>query len=169
MKQNGTVIVVGLIMMLVMTLIAISSMNHAAITEKMAHNNRDLLVSFQAAESALKNGENWLQNQLAPPTENTTCTSPPCDVWAADILTTIWNQSASWWSAQSTTISTSMSGVNSQPSYIIEASGFVPYELSPDARSKGQGYYFYRVTAKGTGGTDNAQSLVESIYAVQFN
>jgi type IV pilus assembly protein PilX len=168
-SQSGTVIMIGLVFMLVMTLIAITSMNHATLSELMASNDRQQMQAFQASESALKGGESWLQNQSTPPDESSTCSSPPCLVWQSNILSQIWTQPHSWWTTQGTQIATSINGVSTQPVYIIESESFVPYELSPDARSKGMGYYFYRVTSKGTGGTDNANAIVESIYATQFN
>lgn len=167
--QNGTVVVIGLVFMLVMTLIAITSMGHATLSEQMANNHRQQIQAFQAAESALKDGELWLQNQTTPPLETTTCTTPPCALWAQGALSQIWQQSHSWWITQGTLINVSIGGVGTQPRYILQSQDFVPYELSPDARAKGKGYYFYRVTSKGSGGTDNAHAIVESIYATQYN
>jgi type IV pilus assembly protein PilX len=169
MNQKGTVLVVGLIFLLVLTIIGITSMSSSALTEKMTQNMRDVSQSFSSAEACLTDGETWVQNQTVTPTPVSACSTPPCQVWQYNVLGTFYTQPASWWQSQGVSFSTSLYGVANQPRYILEQYSFVPYDLSPDTASKGRGYYFYRITARGTGATTNANSIVQSIYATQFN
>jgi len=52
-KQKGAVLVVSLIILLVMTLIALSGMKTSMMQEKMAANAQNMNKTFQAAESAV--------------------------------------------------------------------------------------------------------------------
>ena len=65
-KQQGAVLAVSLIMLLVMTLLGISSLQGTTIEEKMAGNLMDRIRSFEAAESALREGEQQLAVATAP-------------------------------------------------------------------------------------------------------
>ena len=56
-RQRGAALVVSLIILLVMTVIGISSMQSTTMDEKMVGNMRDLSIALQAAESALREGE----------------------------------------------------------------------------------------------------------------
>ncbi len=53
-KQNGAVLVVGLILMVVMTVLAISGMNTATTELAMARNDQNYENAFQAAETGLE-------------------------------------------------------------------------------------------------------------------
>ena len=50
-RQNGAVLAVSLIMLLLITLIAVSSMQSTMLEEKMAGNTRDRNLAFQTTES----------------------------------------------------------------------------------------------------------------------
>jgi type IV pilus assembly protein PilX len=53
-KQNGAALVVGLILMVVMTVLAISGMNTATTELAMARNDQNYENAFQAAETGLE-------------------------------------------------------------------------------------------------------------------
>jgi len=61
-KQGGAVLVVTLMILLVVTLLTVSNMRSSILQEKMAGNTNDRNVAFQAAESALREGEVFLEN-----------------------------------------------------------------------------------------------------------
>ncbi|MBS0287749.1 MAG: pilus assembly protein PilZ [Proteobacteria bacterium] len=168
-NQQGVVLITGLIFLLVLTLIGITSMSSTALTEKMTQNFRDYSTAFEAAESALGDGESWVQNQGTTPVPVSTCSSSPCKVWTYNTFSNFWTQSTSWWQTNAIPYSSTIGGVATQPYYIIEQYAFVPYQLSPDALSKGQGYYYYRITALGTGATTTSRAVVQSMFATQFN
>ena len=169
LKQDGMVIIVGLIFLMILTLIGVSAMNSTALSEKLTQNLRDSTAAFEAAEASMTDGEAWLQGQVVAPTAVTTCTSSPCNVWASNTLGTIYTQPTSWWQSNARSFSGTLYGVATQPRYLIEFHSFVPYELSPESLGKGQGYYYYRVNARGTGATSNAQVNLQSIYVTQYN
>jgi type IV pilus assembly protein PilX len=60
--QSGVVLVVSLIMLLLLTLIALSGSQSTSLEEKMAGNMRDRNLAFQAAEAALRDAESDINN-----------------------------------------------------------------------------------------------------------
>lgn len=168
-KQSGAILVSGLIFLLVLTIIGVSSMQSVSLTEKMTANMRDTHLAFQATESALADAELWIHSQTTQPSAVETCTTPPCQLWSSDMLGTVWNKSDSWWQSNANYYTSSMYGLSAQPQFILEEYTFVPYELSPDSQAKGQGYHYYKVTAKGRGKQPTSKVIIESIYSTQYN
>jgi type IV pilus assembly protein PilX len=56
-RQAGAVLLVSLVMLLLLTLIGLAGMRLASLEERIAGNQRDREVAFQAAEAALRAGE----------------------------------------------------------------------------------------------------------------
>lgn len=63
--QRGVVLPVVIILMVIMGVLAISGMDDTAMQERMSGNLRNRDIAFQAAESALREGEAWLQANAA--------------------------------------------------------------------------------------------------------
>ncbi len=60
-RERGAVLVVSLIMLLIVTMIAVSSMQGTIMEEKMAGNIRDRNLAFQTAESSLREAETYVE------------------------------------------------------------------------------------------------------------
>ena len=58
--QRGSALVFSLVILLVMTMIGITALGTSTLEEKMAANDRNQRVAFQAAEAALREGETQL-------------------------------------------------------------------------------------------------------------
>lgn len=58
--QRGSALIMGLIMLLVITMIGLTAMQTTTQQERMAGNMRDRNIAFQAAETALRRGEEML-------------------------------------------------------------------------------------------------------------
>lgn len=165
-KQDGAALIFSLIILLVLTLLGITSMNNATLEEKMAYNMRDLNLSFEAAEAALREAEVWLQQQ-----NNEDLISARGFVYQQGELPDLSNQDHDWWTNNNNTGSYGIAGsdalseVSTQPRFVIE-SGFVEdnVELNNEER-----IYYYRITARGTGATDTAQTITQNVYARRFN
>ena len=56
-KQNGSALIISLLMLLVLTMLGITSMSTSTLEEKMASNDRNQKVTFQNAEGALIESE----------------------------------------------------------------------------------------------------------------
>jgi len=63
--QSGATLVVGLILLLVMTLIGVTSMKSTALEEKMAASLRNKVLAEGGVESALREAENFLWSYFA--------------------------------------------------------------------------------------------------------
>ena len=154
-----------------MTLVGITSMSTTSLEEKMAGNMRDKNIALQSTEAALEDGEGWLASLGAEPADATSCGSPPCDVWALNILPSLADQSASWWQTNARQYGTAgkdISEVNTDPYYVVEAQAYVRDNLD-SGQNPPTGRNFYRVTARGTGGSDDAQAVLQSTYVKRFN
>lgn len=69
-RQTGSALIISLVILIVMTLIGITAMGSSTLQERMAGNSRDMALSFQAGEAALRGGESWLgsgNNSLLDP------------------------------------------------------------------------------------------------------
>ncbi len=144
----------------------------------MAGNVKDRNLAFQAAESALAIGENWIYTQIGKPVFPNTGSG----LYTPNSTTPNWNQATGAWSV-STVVSypctpgtssgcgTNLGKVNSQPTYIVEDMGEkaeTSGSLVMSTSYKGKGTTVVRVTARGTGGTDAAVVMLQSTYSRDF-
>lgn len=69
-KQRGAVLVVSLIVLLLLTILAITASNTATLQERMASNAQEANVAFQAAESGLSSMVTPLQKSSTTPSSD---------------------------------------------------------------------------------------------------
>ena len=62
-SQQGTALVISLILLLLMTIIGVSAMRDTTLQERMVGNMQDRQLAFQASEASLRAGEAWLELQ----------------------------------------------------------------------------------------------------------
>ena len=166
-QQQGAVLVVSLIMLLVMTLIGISSMRTTVLEEKMASNYRDSNIAFQAAEAALLDAEKDILcidttigcREVSGLTSfDAACTGGLCAGWdAAGVWTTA--KMAASVNQSAFTDAVAIPGVVT-PQYLVEgkkciAPGWASYK------------YCYQITATGFAGTTTdvtATSILQEVY-----
>ncbi|MFK5985969.1 MAG: PilX N-terminal domain-containing pilus assembly protein [Pseudomonadota bacterium] len=104
-QQQGAVLFISLIFLVLLTILGLSSMRTTLLQEKMAGNFKNKSQSFQAAETALRAGEQWLSAQANIPFNG--------DRVYATITT-----DKTWWSSKG--IEVAMDGVSVNPRYAIE-------------------------------------------------
>ena len=63
-QQSGAALIVGLLILLLMTIIGLSSIRNVTLEEQMVANSQYKAISFQAAETALIGGTNTIANSL---------------------------------------------------------------------------------------------------------
>lgn len=181
-KSRGAVLAISLVLLLVLSLIGVTAMRSAAQGEHVANNTRQRDLAFQAAEAALRVGEEFIRT--APPDAfdgNTVGAQPqPVDIGTLDIPT-FWlcpfpREDCYNWpgidpavngGARTVTLSTTLG--NSQPLYVMEkmavasSSGGGSLQAgAPVANLPGS--TVYRVTARGTGAITDAVVILQSIY-----
>lgn len=173
--QRGVALVLALVFLLLLTLIGITALNTTSLEEKMAGNVKDRNLAFQAAESALALGENWLYTQLGKPIFPNTGIGLHTP---ATGTTENWDDNTNW-SSKSVTYpnlpgqsgSGTLGKINTQPKYMIEDMGEVPESggsLVLSSSYKGKGTTILRVTTRGTGGTDAAVVMLQSTYSRDY-
>lgn len=170
MKTRGITLVVCLVFLALLSILGVSALTSSTFHEKMTANTLQREVAFQAADTALRDGERWIDAQIAAPTAVSTCTTPPCRVWQAGVLPDLSTQSLAWWQINGTPFSSAL-GLNiaNTPYYIIEFILFAPDNLDPATTATGIGTYFYRITSYAVGPTTDSQSIVQSVYATRYN
>jgi len=63
-RQDGSVLLISLVMLLILTIVGISAMRNTTLEEKMAGNMRDKGLSFQAAEATLRAAEKYIEDNI---------------------------------------------------------------------------------------------------------
>jgi len=175
-KQRGIALVISLIMLLMMTLLGLSAMNTSLMEEKMAGNSRDVELAFQAAETALRDAEIWLADQVNEPADTSTGTNR---VWSPDSLDPDTGNAVSWWQepqrnkvwwdASTAEYATTIININSKPRNVIEYREFIPDTLLiGEGSTSDEGMTYYQVTARGTGGSDQARVLIQTTTARRY-
>ena len=174
-NQSGVVLFMCLIMLLLLTVMGISSVQTTSLQQRMARNATDTNLAFQAAESALRDGEMLLESMTS--TVNFDAGNAedngfyyeeePGDEpnWRA----LDWSGANGYREAE-----TEITGVEIQPKYILEhvkevISDADSLNLDNIGQDTGTGRtQVFRVTARGTGGTATAQVVIQATYGRRF-
>jgi type IV pilus assembly protein PilX len=183
-KQEGIVLFMSLVMLLLLTVLGVSSIQTTSLQQRMARNANDGNLAFQAAELALKDGENLLQGlnslivfgdagapaTLAPNQANGYYYEAGPGLTPNWLRPGVWNGAAPF----SRVSNTAMTGVNAQPRYIVEHVKTVitdadTLNLDNIGQDTGGGRTeIFRVTARGTGATETAQAMIQGTYGKRF-
>lgn len=170
--QRGIALVISLIFLLLLTLGGIAAMSTSTLEEKMSGNLKDQHIAFQAAESALRDGESKLR-QIA----SAASTQPPANatgsggIWSSD-SPSLNIMASAWWQTNGTEFGTPSHDIPEavvDPKFVIEER-----DLDNDYLSIGKtndnppGIQYYRITAHGVGATQNAQGMVQATEQVRY-
>jgi len=178
-SQKGALLIVGLVMVLLLSIIALSAIRGSGLQEMMAGNMYERNLAFQAAESALRDCENVNLASAVP--------LPPADCvdgkgLCGDLDATPQNSVISnddYWRKKARAISAvaNIPGVYVQPTCLIEALPITDPEALADAMGAGRDLKSrqktglpmpYRVTAQGVGGAKTASVVTQSTYNREF-
>lgn len=168
-RQTGVALFISLVLLLVLTIIGVSAVQTTSLEERMARNSRDRLMAFQAAESALRDAETFIETVVTTASFSDTGTN---GLWTiAPFATTArWEQPGIWAGGLSVVAPSAVQGVASQPRYLIEHVATLireenAYQIDdPYTGSASDRIEIFRVTARGVGGTQNARVLLQSTY-----
>lgn len=180
--QQGMILVVGLIFLVVLTLLGISAMQGTLLQEKMTAYLRDREVAFEAAEAALRDAEAdimsgrvsgatgfvtgcntaSLYKGLCLPSTTATPVWDTVDWGSTSSLSPTLSYAVLYGSMTSSSVSTNLPGVSTASRYIIE--------VLPNLRNIDLGVenaarkYQYRITARGYGANPNTVVTLQSLY-----
>ena len=172
-SQRGVVLIVSLILLLVVTLLAVSSMQGTSLEEKMAGNTRDRNLAFQTTESAVREAETYIEGIISLGSFNgsgglfgLTNDAPPYD----SLPTT-----TTWSDATQHVVANSDYGAYARPQYFIKHFTTVKgtegaMNMSGYGDNKGTGdVSIFKITSRGTGGSaDSAEVILRSHYGRIF-
>ena len=164
-QQQGVALFVGLIMLLLLTILATTGMQTTSLEEKMAGNMRDRNLAFQAAESALVAGENYLNGLTTAGLAAYACDKKkglyPCGGVADPVWEEIdWTKKEN--DRESEEYTEILSNIGANPRYIIEDVGCMEGKAPPCTA----GEHYFRITARATGGSTEAVVMLQSIFAL---
>lgn len=177
--QQGVVLVVALVMLVLVTLVGLTSIRTITLEERMAANSVDRNLAFQAAETALREGEavadaqslnaNGPNNAFTGPAQTAACATTHCvngmcnlphpscrDAW--ELLP----NPIDW--APALTVHTALAG--NDPRYLVEFLGNT-FPCDPGNAASPSNCKRYRITARAQPGEGRALVMLQSIYAAE--
>lgn len=178
--QNGAVLIVGLVLLLMMTIVGLAAVRGTNMQEIMAGNMRDRNLAFQSAESGLRTAESTINTLINNPfTGNglwrdlnlTAASRPSIYQWTAATWTTAGNAIE--------VVDSSLNVPNSNPTnplYIIEKVVTpVGAAAAADGSGVGKGSQdvapppdYFRVTSRGTGTSGVSEVILQSTFKTYF-
>lgn len=171
-NQRGAVLIVGLIMLLLLTIIGLASIRGSELQERMAGNMRDHNQAFQASEAALRYGESYLNGASIGEYNAAAKKGYFTDLNKAGAphpRPVAWT--ATQWASNGTALAeNTLSGLAGQPAYIIEQVLVSPLASNQggavdiESLDKMAEMEYYRVTARGVGGTADSEVIVQSTF-----
>ncbi|MGF1546147.1 MAG: PilX N-terminal domain-containing pilus assembly protein [Thiotrichales bacterium] len=171
-RQQGFTLIVALIVLMVITLTAMSAVRSVTLEERMIANDRDRGLAFQAAEAAVRDGIAWLEAQGGPIVASG---DGDLGVWtlgsvALDELYTpaFWVDTENLHDYPLSPALNVVAGVAEQPRFLVEELAFAPDDNDPATIAARRGFFFYRITARGLGGTETARSLVQAFHRIRY-
>lgn len=183
-KQQGAVLVVSLLLLLVMTVLALGASQTTRLQERMSAGMRDRDLAFESAEAGVRNGERIIDSLVVAPLP---CTSGRCQVYDPTVLpTSMAFQTPAWWSNNawsyianetfSTTHNTASSGglisgggmAGADPQFVVEELEEVLDTLTAPTAGPPPSRIYYRVTAAAQGGSQQAQVVLQTTFARRY-
>ncbi|MCL2591142.1 MAG: PilX N-terminal domain-containing pilus assembly protein [Betaproteobacteria bacterium] len=181
--QHGAALIITMILLLIMSLLAVTSLRSTVMQERMSSNTYDHDLAFQSAEAGLRMGErqaeNWVKNGAtitwpscqSPSPEglylNTDPATCPRPLWEGPAP----GGSGSYWhNADNDTgeenIHFDNKGLSLSPFYIVELiSEHAPCQINnPDSNTNCRRF---RITASSRYANGRAQVILQSIYATE--
>ncbi|MFT7220733.1 MAG: type IV pilus assembly protein PilX [Candidatus Azotimanducaceae bacterium] len=170
-KQGGVVLFMSLVMLLLLTVLGVSSIQTTTLQQRMARNANDSNLAFQAAESALRDAEDFLETLNALNDFDGANATNNGFYYDEEPGTTPNWRSLDWTVADGAKAAeTEITGVATRPQYIVEhvktvISDADALNLDNIGQDTGSGRtQIFRITARGTGGTDTAKSMIQVTY-----
>ena len=170
-RNRGVALFISLVLLLVLTIIGVSAVQTTTLETRMARNEHDTLLAFQAAESALRDAEVLLEGLV-----NTAdfTDGGANGMWTVPDLgqPNRWEQAGVWNDGGGNRVAATDVGpvVAEAPRFMIEHVASVireenAYQISdPYGSSAADRIEMFRITARGVGGSRNARVLLQTTY-----
>ncbi len=180
--QRGAALAMALVFLLLLTIIGVTALSTTSLQEKMAGNLKDKQMAFQAAETALLAGESWALAQISKPVVVVSNTADGLHLPSTGALA-VWD-SLDWKNSTDVVTYPGSPGVppatnpftyiKTEPKWILEElpemkdTSYKGGSLVMPSNYKSTSSSVYRITGYGTGQTDFAEAMVQSVIIREF-
>jgi type IV pilus assembly protein PilX len=182
--QGGMALITAMLLLIVVTIMALSMFRSYGVEERLAGNTRDKQRAINAAVSAQQYAESWLASGAAPATglcpvgfvpsatSGEVCSAPPAPI---DFTVLPWTTGVTYTQFTSNAINgvsnivsaTGTADTATQSASYVQAPVFYITDLGPNAGTPvGE---VYQVDALGFGGQTNTVAVVESTFVIGTN
>lgn len=179
--QRGAVLITSLVLLLILTLLGVAAMRNTTLEEKMAGNMHNRHIAEQAADAALRGGEDWLLELKTPPVASSTCTpSAGSDIQCLgfgfsyspdpdDTNGKPWwkERDDAWWQSTATT-AIPVNHVTKPAAYVVGELAIVPEGQSlavGTAQDLERMTRYYEMTARGVDSSGRAEAISRTTFA----
>lgn len=161
--ERGSALIIGLIMLVVLSMIGLSSLQNTVLQERMAGNLRERSLAFEAAELALREGEMVARTSFAPDAAPGSAFSGPGLFDRMDGNPVTFSLTDANLQANGVALDT-VQQTAAPPRYIVERQESWPLTLGTG--TGGVDIESFRITALGFGGTLEAVVILQSTIIV---
>lgn len=148
-KQKGIALLMSLVILLVLSLLATSSMQNSTMQERMSTSSREGLIALEAAEAALREVEEQLEGLDSLDNFGNDTGTGNSDGWFYTGFAPGVFEGTTWSSGEKSLEASEIDGIT--PRYFIEYRG--PVELTRSAQG-GDGEYLLNLNFEGKGNRD---------------
>lgn len=191
--QRGAALIVALVFLVMLTLLGLAAMGTNRAQQRETYAVSEQTLAFQAAETGLVDGENWIENQLSRPVPdcplNCSKSTSVIDATMSAGTPVLFEKLklASWWQTEGRLYGHTYkpgAAIVSIPAIIPEPPPGQPPDVSEEDRlpryviehlgkdptaslvpgAPAYTLWYYRVTARGTGVQPDPPAIVQSVY-----
>jgi len=167
-------LVAALLLMIVVSIMALSMLRSYGVEEKIAGNTREKQRALNAAVSAQQYAEYWLANSVTPAPAGcsaivSSTIGQVCNAPLANVASLPWTSGVTYTQFTSNPINgvTNIVNKNGSQGTYFAAPLFYITDLGPNKGAPAG--ELYQIDAVGYGGTQNAVAVVESTYVISSN
>lgn len=167
-KQRGVVLIMALTILMVLTLIGVSAMKTSSLQERMSGNARDYQIAFEAAEIALRAGEDYIKS-ISLTTDFSTAGTNGRFKSRAITGTDAWRVETNWTSGKTTEVT--VASITNNPEYMIEILDST-YGAGDPLTPGGAGnsnIKIFRITSRGYGKNPNTKVMLQTDFGKYMN
>lgn len=157
---RGVVLFTTLVLLVLLTMVGISGAHTTRMEQGMARNAHDSMLALQAAESALRDAEDWLAANATDPAAVFPASGQGRHSAPAWGEAPAWRKDDVWENGSAE--ATAPAGVAVPPRYTVEWLTSYPDAAPPDG--SGGTVDVFRITALGYGGTERAQVVLQTTF-----
>jgi len=163
LNQNGAVLITGLLILVILSILGITTMQSSLLQERMAGNMEQRDIAFEMAEAGLRDGEAWLDAQVVMPLFNGS-------EWRYQADSSLWSNVLTWTTAAKRRVY-SGGGINNPPyslplyylEYMADVDNSGDESLAFGAVTEAEAGV-YRVSSRGESPNGRAVVILQTTY-----